>query len=63
MTVLIQQFQLGIGMDRQLPLRFNVAPTQDIPVVRQTEEGRELAIVRWGLTVVDERRQAKSVAH
>jgi putative SOS response-associated peptidase YedK len=49
MTVLIDQFQLEIGTDHQLPLRFNVAPTQAIPIVRQTDDGRELAIVRWGL--------------
>lgn len=49
MTLLVDQFQIEIGTDQQLPLRFNVAPTQDIPIVRQTEAGRELAIVRWGL--------------
>ena len=48
LTVLIDQFQVDFGADRQLPLRFNVAPTQDIPVVRQTDAGRELAIMRWG---------------
>lgn len=49
MTVLVDQFQIEVGTDQQLALRFNVAPTQDIPIVRQTEAGRELAIVRWGL--------------
>lgn len=31
--------------------RFNIAPTQEAPVVRipEPEEGRELAILRWGL--------------
>ncbi|RYD62806.1 MAG: SOS response-associated peptidase, partial [Verrucomicrobiaceae bacterium] len=30
--------------------RFNIAPTTQVPVVRQGEEGiRELAFVRWGL--------------
>jgi putative SOS response-associated peptidase YedK len=43
MTVLVDQFQLQIGTDHQLPLRFNVAPTQAIPIVRQTDDGRELA--------------------
>ena len=34
-----------------LPPRFNVAPTQDVPIVRLRKggEGRELALVRWGL--------------
>jgi putative SOS response-associated peptidase YedK len=49
MTLLVDQFQIEIGTDQQLPLRFNVAPTQAIPVVRQTDAGRELAVVRWGL--------------
>jgi putative SOS response-associated peptidase YedK len=30
--------------------RFNIAPTQDAPVVRTTREGeREIAVLRWGL--------------
>ena len=29
--------------------RYNIAPTQMIPVVRDTEQGRELALLRWGL--------------
>jgi putative SOS response-associated peptidase YedK len=33
----------------QLPLRYNVAPTQLVPVVRQTDAGRELSMMRWGL--------------
>jgi putative SOS response-associated peptidase YedK len=49
MTVLIRQFQIDLGADQQLPLRFNVAPTQDIPVVRYTDDGRELTLMRWGL--------------
>jgi len=34
-----------------LPPRYNVAPSQDIPIVRLNKErtGRELALVRWGL--------------
>ena len=33
----------------QLPLRYNVAPTQLVPVVRQTDSGREFSTMRWGL--------------
>ena len=34
----------------QLTLRYNIAPTQSIAAVRQTEAGaRELALLRWGL--------------
>lgn len=40
------------GVDTMLNLmpRWNVAPTQEVPVVRAAERGgRELAIMRWGL--------------
>ncbi|SUS08727.1 putative SOS response-associated peptidase [uncultured Defluviicoccus sp.] len=35
----------------KLPPRYNIAPTQDVPVVRRTREGdeRELVTMRWGL--------------
>lgn len=33
----------------QLALRFNVAPTQNILTIRNGEQGREPAIMRWGL--------------
>ncbi len=29
--------------------RYNLAPTQDAPIVRMTADGRELAMLRWGL--------------
>jgi putative SOS response-associated peptidase YedK len=29
--------------------RYNVAPSQDIPIVRPADDGREVAIARWGL--------------
>ena len=34
-----------------LPARYNIAPTQDVTVVRPAKEGqgRELALLRWGL--------------
>jgi putative SOS response-associated peptidase YedK len=31
------------------PPRFNVAPSQPIPIVRLAEGGRQFALVRWGL--------------
>ena len=54
MTVLIQQFELGLETARQLALfepRYNIAPTQDILAVRvEGESGRrEAAMLRWGL--------------
>lgn len=32
-----------------LPARYNIAPTQRVPVIRATDQGRELAQLRWGL--------------
>jgi len=29
--------------------RYNIAPSQDVPIVRDTGNGRELAMARWGL--------------
>ena len=31
------------------PPRYNVAPTQPVPIVRMTEGKRQFALVRWGL--------------
>jgi putative SOS response-associated peptidase YedK len=45
--MLIQHF--GLHGELQLPLRYNVAPTQQVPVIRQTDSGRELSMMRWGL--------------
>ncbi|NNJ12275.1 SOS response-associated peptidase [Chloroflexales bacterium ZM16-3] len=33
----------------QLTPRYNIAPTQAVPLVRVGPEGRELALLRWGL--------------
>jgi len=30
------------------PPRYNVAPTQAVPIVRMAEGRRQLALVRWG---------------
>jgi putative SOS response-associated peptidase YedK len=53
MTVLVDQFQLGLEAARQLALfepRYNIAPTQEVLVVREPERGeREAAMLRWGL--------------
>ena len=32
-----------------MPPRYNVAPTQDVPIVRHEDGARRLAMVRWGL--------------
>lgn len=33
----------------EVPAHYNIAPSQMIPVVRATEQGRELAFLKWGL--------------
>ncbi len=39
----------GGRAELQLPLRYNIAPTQDVAVVRQTNGGRQLSMMHWGL--------------
>jgi putative SOS response-associated peptidase YedK len=39
----------GYGERHDFPPRYNVAPTQPIPIVRLSEGKRVLALVRWGL--------------
>ncbi len=38
-----------IGTPLNLRPRYNVAPTQDVAAVRAAEQGRTLAMLRWGL--------------
>ena len=38
-----------IGTPLNLRPRYNVAPSQDVVVVRADDEGRGLAMLRWGL--------------
>ena len=37
------------GPPRNLRPRYNVAPGQDVAAVRVDEDGRRLAMLRWGL--------------
>jgi putative SOS response-associated peptidase YedK len=43
--------ELGVETSHELAPRYNVAPTQNLPVVRAGASGspRELAVMRWGL--------------
>ncbi len=46
--VLMKEFQLAAAPEMRL--RFNIAPTQDVAVVRQdAEHRREMVCMRWGL--------------
>jgi putative SOS response-associated peptidase YedK len=51
LSTLIQQFQLAESPQVQLPLRFNIAPTQDVAAIRVAAAGgpRQLGLLRWGL--------------
>ena len=43
-------YTFRVPVDDRIRKRFNIAPTQQAPIVRATKEGgRELAMVRWGL--------------
>src|SRR5215470_18252619 len=39
----------GYPEQPNFPLRYNVAPTQPVPIVRVVEGARQFALVRWGL--------------
>jgi putative SOS response-associated peptidase YedK len=41
--------QFGYGEQPNFPPRYNVAPTQAVPIVRLAEGKRQFALVRWGL--------------
>ncbi len=42
-------FNTSAQREWQLALRYNIAPTQTVPIVRQSGDGRELALLKWGL--------------
>jgi putative SOS response-associated peptidase YedK len=44
---LVDFFQIRNSLD--LKPRYNIAPSQEVPAVRQGKGGRELAMLRWGL--------------
>ena len=39
----------ALAEDLQNLPRFNIAPTQNIPVIRQEKDGRKIRELRWGL--------------
>jgi putative SOS response-associated peptidase YedK len=47
------QIREAFNLEHTEPLglepRFNIAPSQDIPIIRDTESGHELTMARWGL--------------
>lgn len=49
MSVLMTQFMAEPAPQLQLALRYNVAPTQQVPVVRTDASHRQLTTMHWGL--------------
>jgi putative SOS response-associated peptidase YedK len=39
----------GLTLPEDFPPRYNVAPTEDVPVVRADQDGRRLDLLHWGL--------------
>ena len=48
-TNIREVFNLPIGVKLGLKPRYNIAPSQDIPIIRDTKDGPELTLARWGL--------------
>jgi putative SOS response-associated peptidase YedK len=48
---MIEEYFSSVSGDDDWTPRFNVAPTQPVPIIRQNpkEPRRELSLVRWGL--------------
>jgi putative SOS response-associated peptidase YedK len=49
LPALVAQFDAASAPELQLALRFNIAPTQSVPVVRIHEGHRQIIKMRWGL--------------
>ena len=45
-----RELMRALGIDAELPTMVNVAPTETVPIVIETEKGRELRYMRWWLT-------------
>lgn len=42
-------FDIAVNQIGQLSARYNIAPSQMIPIVREAAQGRELVMCKWGL--------------
>lgn len=49
MTKIVEQFAVDPSLLTELPVRYNVAPTQSVAVVRSSDGKRQLTKMRWGL--------------
>ena len=48
-TQIRKAFNLQMGDQLGLSPRYNIAPSQDIPIIRDTEDGHKLILAQWGL--------------
>ena len=46
---LLEAFHLAPTAHLGLMPRYNIAPSQPVPIIRDTEAGREMVLARWGL--------------
>ncbi len=46
----LRELMRDLGIDAVLPTMVNIAPTETVPVVIESERGRELRYMRWWLT-------------
>lgn len=46
---LVDFFEVAFGADMAFTARYNIAPTQFLPIIRDQGRGRELLSARWGL--------------
>ena len=49
MNLLLSQFAAEMAEAPNWPARYNIAPTQDVPIIRQAGDEREFGFARWGL--------------
>lgn len=49
MSVLLRDFEAQLAFERDIIPRYNIAPTQEIPIVRIDDGQRRLVFAEWGL--------------
>ena len=49
MTKIVEQFAIEQSLLAELPVRYNVAPTQSVAVIKNGDGKRQLTNMRWGL--------------
>jgi putative SOS response-associated peptidase YedK len=44
-----ERFQAQLTFDGDITSHYNIAPSQTVPIVAESEDGREVRLARWGL--------------